>query len=443
MDSFPSQSNKGDILLVDDTPDNLRLLSTFLIENGYKVRSVISGSMALTAVKSAPPNLILLDINMPGINGYDVAIKLKSDPTTIDIPIIFISALNETLDKVKAFTVGGVDYITKPFQFEEVLKRVETHLTLRNLQLQLQQSNDVLEQRVQERTAELAALNTAYERFVPREFLSYLHKKSITEVGLGDQVQQEMTVLFSDIRNFTSISENMTPQENINFLNAYLCRISPVIRAHNGFIDKYLGDGIVALFPDKPEDAINAAIAMNQKLVEFNQKSDYQPVKTGTGIHTGEMMLGIIGEEERMQSTVIADAVNLASRLESLTKHYSVSLIISEETMSRVQSPERYNSRCVDNVQIRGKLKPVKVFEIFDGDEASLINRKLSTKEDFEAGLDLYYNKKFAEASVKFNNVLQTNLDDQTAKIYLERAARYMVNGVPAEWDGVELIAER
>jgi two-component system sensor histidine kinase ChiS len=120
-----------------------------------------------------------------------------------------------------------------------------------------------------------------------------------------------------------------------------------------------------------------------------------------------------------------------------------VSLIISEETMSRIQSPERYNFRCVDNVQIRRKLEPVKVFEIFDGDEASLINRKLSTRDDFEAGLNLYYNKKFPEASVKFNNVIQINPKDKTAKIYLERSARYMVNGVPTEWDGVEMITER
>jgi len=130
---------KGNILIVDDTPANLRLLSSMLADQGYKVRSVISGQMALTAAQAAPPDLILLDIRMPDMNGYDVCERLKSDEDTRDIPIIFISAMDATEDKVKAFNVGGVDYVTKPFQLEEVLARVETHLALRYLQSSLQQ----------------------------------------------------------------------------------------------------------------------------------------------------------------------------------------------------------------------------------------------------------------------------------------------------------------
>jgi two-component system sensor histidine kinase/response regulator len=134
-----TEPSKGNVLVVDDAPANLRLLSSMLIEQGYRVRSVISGPMALTASRAAPPDLILLDINMPEMNGYEVCQHLKADERTRDIPIIFISALDETQDKVKAFIVGGVDYITKPFQLEEVLARLETHLSLRNLQKNLQQ----------------------------------------------------------------------------------------------------------------------------------------------------------------------------------------------------------------------------------------------------------------------------------------------------------------
>lgn len=130
--------SRGDILIADDTPANLRLLSNMLSDQGYKVRAVINGQMALTAVRAAPPDLILLDIRMPGMSGYEVCEALKADPSTQDIPVIFISALDEIHDKVKAFTVGGVDYVTKPFQFEEVLARVQTHLALRHLQRQLQ-----------------------------------------------------------------------------------------------------------------------------------------------------------------------------------------------------------------------------------------------------------------------------------------------------------------
>jgi len=134
----PETSPKGNILIVDDTPANLRLLSNMLTEQGYKVRSVINGQMALTAAQASPPDLILLDIRMPEMDGYEVCERLKADEVTHDIPIIFISALDATQDKVKAFTVGGVDYIAKPFQLEEVLARVETHLTLRKLQRSLQ-----------------------------------------------------------------------------------------------------------------------------------------------------------------------------------------------------------------------------------------------------------------------------------------------------------------
>lgn len=139
MQNKTTESSKGNVLVVDDAPANLRLLSSMLIEQGYRVRSVISGPMALTASRAAPPDLILLDINMPEMSGYEVCKHLKADERTRDIPIIFISALDETQDKVKAFTVGGVDYITKPFQLEEVLARLETHLSLRNLQKSLQQ----------------------------------------------------------------------------------------------------------------------------------------------------------------------------------------------------------------------------------------------------------------------------------------------------------------
>ena len=148
------------ILIVDDTPANLRLLSQMLAERGYGVRAVTSGARALASASAAPPDLVLLDIKMPGMNGYEVCEKLKADPLTQDIPVIFISALDEIQDKVQAFAVGGVDYITKPFQFKEVLARTETHLSLRRLQKQLRDANLKMEQ-------ELALAGKVQSSFLP------------------------------------------------------------------------------------------------------------------------------------------------------------------------------------------------------------------------------------------------------------------------------------
>jgi len=160
-------SSKGDILIVDDTLPNLRVLSTMLTEYGYEVRGVPNGKMALTVVQTAPPDLILLDINMPGLDGYEVCERLKADEKSHDIPVIFMSALDEVLDKVRAFAIGGIDYITKPFQIEEVLLRVKNHLALRNLQKQLQETNAMLLAKtaeLEEKSAEFARRNEALEQ---------------------------------------------------------------------------------------------------------------------------------------------------------------------------------------------------------------------------------------------------------------------------------------
>jgi len=182
---------------------------------------------------------------------------------------------------------------------------------------------------------EIETLNKSYRRFVPEQFLTFLGHPSVVNVKLGDQVQKEMTILFSDIRSFTDISEKMSPEENFNFLNSYLNITGPHIRTHGGFIDKYIGDAIMALFPHGEhgaDDALKAAIEIKYSLMDFNKEREALgqiPIQVGIGLHTGMLMLGILGEAERMEGTVISDSVNLASRLEALTKHYGASLTTS------------------------------------------------------------------------------------------------------------------
>jgi two-component system, sensor histidine kinase and response regulator len=191
---------KGNILIVDDTPNNLRLLSSMLTKQGYEVRSAISGSVALMAVRTVPLDLILLDINMPKMNGYEVCQQLKASPQTCDIPIVFLSALGEPLDKVQAFQVGGVDYITKPFQVEEVLARVENHLTLRRMQIELQQAKaDALKALEQEQ--ELNRLKSEFVSMISHDFRTPLTSiqgfAELLHYG-GEMVTEEMRQRYFD-----------------------------------------------------------------------------------------------------------------------------------------------------------------------------------------------------------------------------------------------------
>lgn len=191
MNNQQPETPLGNILVVDDTPENLRLLSTMLTHRGYAPRCVINGQMALRACNSNPPDLILLDIMMPEMNGYEVCQHLKSEPKTREIPVIFISAKDEVFDKVNAFAVGAVDYISKPFQFEEVLARIESHLTLRNLQKQLKEQNVLL---LEEITSRLAVEKTLYEK---NQILQQeISNRLAVEKALQDQnliLQQEIS----------------------------------------------------------------------------------------------------------------------------------------------------------------------------------------------------------------------------------------------------------
>ncbi len=273
-------------------------------------------------------------------------------------------------------------------------------------------------------TSELFHLNEAFSRFVPQQFLQYLEKESIVDVKLGDSVQKEMSVLFSDIRDFTTLSESMTPQDNFKFINAYLSRMEPLIIAHHGFIDKYIGDAIMALFSGSADDAVQAGIAMLHYLTEYNQhraNSGYVPIHIGIGINTGSLMLGTVGGQNRMDSTVISDAVNLASRIEGLTKQYGVSLLISHHTFAQLNDVNQYTFRLVDQVQVKGKSAVVSVYEIFDADPPQRREGKLVTKTRFEEALLLYNLHSFREAAKQFAEVLSVNPEDTVARIYLDR----------------------
>lgn len=276
----------------------------------------------------------------------------------------------------------------------------------------------------------LYQLNQANQRFVPHQFLQLLNKQSIIDVQLGDQVQLEMSILFADIRDFTTLSETMTPEDNFKFINAYLGRMEPVIRENNGFIDKYIGDEIMALFSGRADDAVQAGINMLRRLAAYNTTRttvERPPIQIGIGINTGSLMLGTVGGSQRMDGTVISDAVNLASRLEGLTKDYGVSLLISHHTFQRLHHPIEFAFRIIDRVKVKGKSKMVSVFEVFDADPLELRAGKLVTKTIFEEALFLYSMNSFREAAQLFQGCLEIVPEDTAAQIYLKRCQQQAI----------------
>lgn len=264
----------------------------------------------------------------------------------------------------------------------------------------------------------------AFARFVPKQFLTHLGKEHIEDVALGDAVERKMAVLFSDIRSFTKLSETMSPRENFAFLNSYLKRVGPIVRRHNGFIDKYIGDAVMALFPEKADDALRAAIDMQAELREFNHhrlKKNYEPVKIGVGLHSGTLYLGTIGEAERMDSTVISDTVNVASRIEHLTKKLGAAVLMSGDFFAKIPDGTTLNTRYLGKLPIRGKKERIDIHEIVDGQSEYIVSLHKDTLADFNHGILAFYANHYAEAAEDFARVLERNPADRVAQLYAEQ----------------------
>lgn len=290
-------------------------------------------------------------------------------------------------------------------------------------------------------TTSLSLTNKSYSRFVPAAFLNFLGKPDIISVELGDQKRADISILFVDIRSFTTLSEAMSPQDNFDFINSYLSEISPVIRRNGGFVDKFIGDAIMALFPYKPEDAVNAAIEILSVLKEYNKTravDNHPPIHVGMGLNTGTVMLGTVGEQERMDTTVISDAVNLASRLESLAKVYDIQILTTLNTIEQIKNRVHFSYRVIHKGRVKGRNEAVTLIEIFNEDIDPDYQDKLNIKTDYEKAMLLYQQGNLTEALQLFTAVAGILPNDKATKNYIQRCHKYLKEGLSENWDGIE-----
>lgn len=295
-------------------------------------------------------------------------------------------------------------------------------------------------------------INAATDRFVPYEFLRSMGRESILEVNLGDQVEKRVTLFFSDIRDYTTLSEQMTPQQNFVFLNQYLGRVGPVIKTNRGFVNQYYGDGLLALFmSDQNEilsekDAVKAALDMHKQVQEYNEEriqKERQPIRIGIGIHTGPLMLGVIGDEKRMNVGVVSDTVNTTARLEGLTKRYGSSTIVSGATYQGIDQMDEFRYRPLGEVMVKGRKTPIALYDFFDGDPGKRFDQKSASLQYFMEGYEAYYQRHFKEAAKLFQAVLELFPDDLASQYFLAKSEYYLAHGIPDDWTGVEVLTSK
>ena len=412
-------SDKIRILVVDDEPINQQVLKNHLIDSDYQIFQALNGAEALEMImKEDKFDLVLLDLMMPKMSGYEVCEQIREKYLPSELPIIMVTAKNQVQDLVQGLELGANDYLSKPFTKAEFLARVRTHLNLHRV-------------------------NQITSKFVPNEFINSLGRANISEVLLGDHIEKEVTVFFSDIRSYTSLSEQMTPEQNFKFVKNYNSIMGPIIHSHKGFINQYLGDGIMAIFPRSPEDSLRAAIDMQVGIRDFNEKRSKRgrlKIKVGMGMHTGPLILGIIGDANRLDATTISDSVNTASRIESLTKHYGSSILLSDASLQKIENKDDFHFRHLGKVKVKGKIESVDLYECLDGDPDELRNRKLDTITGFEKGLSLFLNKEFESAAQTFLEIFEYNPDDHVAKIYYDKSKNLIGQELPPDWTGIESV---
>jgi two-component system sensor histidine kinase ChiS len=398
------------ILVVDDDNLNRRVIREHLSHGAFDVIEAAGGAEALQLIESeAPFDAVLLDVMMPGMTGYEVSRRIRTRLSASDLPILMLTAKQQVQDMVEGFHSGANDYVHKPFVKDELLTRLDTHLSI-------------------SQTAR------AMRRFVPHDFIQILGHKHITELQLGEAVSREMGILFADIVGFTRILETMPAGETFTWLNRCYRVLGPEIRRVGGFIDKYIGDAVMALFPGSADDAVAAALNMHKGLHSIPD------INIGTGIHWGQTMLGTLGEPERFEMTVLSDSVNIAARVEGASKIFGCLIVVSADLKKAMRKPELYRWRSLGSIRLKGRDTAIELFELLNADEN--FEAKLKSLDEFEAGIRAFKAGRFLEAGLHFQSVLDILPKDGPAGFYLERCQQ-LQQSKPASFDGTLALHEK
>ncbi|MGK0250398.1 MAG: adenylate cyclase, partial [Oleispira sp.] len=295
----------------------------------------------------------------------------------------------------------------------------------------------------QQKADQAMHLNHNFQKFVPRQFVEHIYKQG-QSIELGYADEDNVAILFCDIRGFTGLSEKMSPQELMNFLNSYFLRMNAPIHDNKGFIDKFIGDAIMALFDnpggsdcDKAQDSIRAAMGLRRALLLYNEhraKSGYIAVNIGIGIHFGPVIIGTVGSDDRMDTTVIGDSVNIAQRLETLAPVYDVDIIVTEQLVATARYA--FASRTIDWVKVKGRTEPLKLVEILSHLPDPLQKKRLAMADIIQRGLNLRIDGNLREALSVFREARKLSPQDPVIKHHVKWTEQLILHGVPENWDG-------
>ena len=305
-------------------------------------------------------------------------------------------------------------------------------------------------QRFKDKADEAMRLNQTFRKFVPKQFVDHFAKHGSSSLELGRADEDELAILFCDIRGFTGLSERMSPQELMNFLNSYFLRMNDPIHQNGGFIDKFIGDAIMALFDrpsgknsDKAQDAIRAALDLRSAISIYNQhrsNSGYPPINIGIGIHFGPVIIGTVGSDDRMDTTVIGDSVNIAYRLEALAPVYHTDIVASAKALEVAEAEKHFNYRILDWVRVKGRKSPIEIYEIFDHMSANEQKLKLANADLIAKGISCRIQQQWPKAMAYFAQALAINPQDSLAIHHVKECKIMQQSNMPANWDGAFLL---